>query len=87
MQEGEEGRKWVAFTYGPIALAQRITKMPDQEPFKNVNSAEPSELLNMLTRSSEPEIEFSISGTDITLIPYYKTGSEQTGSRTYFELL
>jgi DUF1680 family protein len=86
LQEGEEGRKWVAFTYGPIALAQKITKMPDQEPFKNFHPAEPSELLKMIAKSCGSETEFSIKGTDITLIPYYQTGSEQTGSRTYFEL-
>jgi DUF1680 family protein len=45
LQEGEDGRKWVAFTYGPIALAQKIKKMAAPEPFKNVHSAEPSELL------------------------------------------
>ena len=86
LQEGEEGSRWVAFTCGPIALAQKITKMPDQEPFKNIKSAELSDLLQMLSRSSGTGIEFSIEGTDITLIPYYQTGSENTGSRTYFKL-
>jgi len=86
LQDGEEDSKWVAFTYGPLALAQKIAEMPEEEPFININSAEPSELSKMLTKSSESETEFSINGTEITLIPYYQTGSEQTGSRTYFEL-
>jgi hypothetical protein len=60
--------------------------MPEEEPFININSAEPSELLKMLAKSSESETEFAINGTEITLIPYVQTGSEQTGSRTYFEL-
>jgi hypothetical protein len=40
----------------------------------------------MLEKSSDSDIEFTIKGTGITLIPYYQTGSEQSGSRTYFEL-
>lgn len=76
----------MAFTYGPIALAQRISEMPDEEPFLNIELTEPSELLKMLYKSADSETEFSISGTEVTLIPYYQTGSKQTGSRTYFEL-
>jgi len=85
-QDGEEGEKWVAFTYGPLALAQRISEMPDEEPFMNIELTEPSELFKMLSKSSDSETEFAIKGTDISLIPYYQTGSKQTGPRTYFKL-
>ncbi len=44
-QDGEEYSRWVAFIYGTIALAQKITKIPDAEPFIKFNSTEPSELL------------------------------------------
>jgi hypothetical protein len=60
--------------------------MPEREPFITMITSEPSDLLKMLRRSSGAEIEFSIKGTDITLIPYYQTGSEHSGSKTYFEL-
>jgi DUF1680 family protein len=85
LQVGEEGTKWIAFTYGPIALAQKITEMPDEGPFMNIPSTEPSELLKMLIKSSDSETEFSIKGTEITLIPYYQTGSKESGPRTYFK--
>jgi DUF1680 family protein len=86
LQEGEEDRRWVSYSYGPIALAQKISEMPDEEPLKTIDFAEPSDLLKMLKRSSVADIAFLIKGTDVTLIPYYQTGSEQSGSKTYFEL-
>jgi len=85
-QDGEEGKKWVAFTYGPIALAQKITEMPNEEPFMNLDAMKPSEFLKMLSKLADSETEFDIKGTDISLIPYYQTGSKQTGPRTYFRL-
>ena len=42
--------------------------------------------LKMLSKSPDSEIEFTINGTDILLIPYYQTGSKQSGPRTYFKL-
>ena len=86
IQDGEEDRKWVAFAYGPFALSQKITEMPKEEPFMNIPSAEPSELLKKIIKSSGSETEFSILGTEITLVPYYQTGSKQSGPKTYFEL-
>jgi DUF1680 family protein len=86
LQDGEEGNKWVAFTYGPLALAQKISEMPDEEPFLKINAKEPSEFLKMLYLSTGSEVEFSVTGTDISLIPYYQTGSKQSGPRTYFRL-
>jgi hypothetical protein len=40
----------------------------------------------MLVKSSESDIAFTINGTDIALIPYYLTGSKESGPRTYFKL-
>jgi len=86
LQSGEDGSKWIAFTYGPIALAQKISNMPAEEPFKNLDSLVPTEIKRMLTKSPASETEFTINGTDISLIPYYQTGSDESGSRTYFKL-
>lgn len=85
-QDGEDGKKWVAFTYGPIALAQKITEMPEEEPFSNLDFTESSKLTSMLSKSSDQDIQFSVKGTEITLIPYYQTGSKQSGPKTYFKL-
>ncbi len=86
LQEGEAGKKWVAFTYGPIALAQKITEMPDAEPFYDLAFKGPLDIAAMLSRSSNSGMEFNIKGTGITLIPYYKTGSKKSGPKTYFKL-
>jgi len=40
----------------------------------------------MLVKSSDSDTEFSIKGTDIALIPYYQTGSKESGPKTYFKL-
>jgi len=85
-QNGEEGEKWVAFTYGPLALSQKISEISDEEPFSNINLTEPSEFLKMLSKSADSDNEFFINGTDIILMPYYKTGSRHSGPRTYFKL-
>lgn len=86
LQDGEEGNKWVAFTYGPIALVQKIREIPGNEPFTSIGSKEPSEFMKMLSKTSDSEVEFTIKGTDISLIPYYQTGSKHTGPKTYFKL-
>ena len=85
-QDGEKDSKWVAFTYGPFALAQRIDEIPDEEPFYDSGIEESREVIRSLEKSPESDVEFTIRGTEITLIPYYQTGSEKSGSRTYFAL-
>jgi len=86
IQEGEKGKKWVAFTYGPIALAQKIERTPGDEPFSNIDFKKPSELLDQLDKSVTSNIEFNIKGTNTILIPYYQTGTKQSGPKTYFGL-
>lgn len=86
LQDGENDKRWVAFTYGPLALAQKISEMPTEEVFMNSDKMEPSEFIKRLSKSSGSEVEFSITGTDILLIPYYQTKSKLTGPKTYFAL-
>jgi len=86
VQLGEEKTKWVAFNYGPHALAQKITAIPGEEPFSGMNEKETSKMLRMLSKSSDSDIAFSIKGTDVTLIPYYMACTEHSGPRTYFKL-
>jgi len=86
VQVGEGNKKWVAFNYGPHALAQKITAIPSEEPFLGMNEKEISKMLRMLSKSSDSDIAFSIKETDIHLLPYYMTCTKETGSRTYFRL-
>jgi DUF1680 family protein len=86
VQEGEAGKRWVAFTYGPLALAQKIEQLPGDEPFLNTDITKPDELLSQLQKTSAFNIEFNIKGTNTTLIPYYQTGTKKSGPKTYFIL-
>lgn len=86
IQEGEQEGKWIAFTYGPFALGQKISELPENEPFYDIDFKDSSTLLGMLSKSSDQDIEFSIEGTEITLIPYFRTCSKESGPRTYFKL-
>lgn len=86
IQEGEEGSLWLAFNYGPLALARKISNLPDEEPFKGMDPENISNLTDLLPKSPGSEIEFTIRGTDIKLIPYYQTCSENSGPKTYFKI-
>jgi DUF1680 family protein len=86
IQDGEKGKKWVAFSYGPIALAQKVDKMAGDEPFLNIDFTNPNELLGLLVKSAKSDIEFTIKETSTTLIPYYQTGTKQSGPKTYFTI-
>jgi DUF1680 family protein len=90
VQDGEEGQKWIAFTYGPVALAQKISEVPDEEPFAGLNISldEPEKILNMLTKSKgdNSESTFTIKDSGITLMPYYLTATRESGPRTYFKV-
>jgi DUF1680 family protein len=84
---GRDGKKWIAFTYGPWALAQEIRDgLPLEGPFKglDVQSTDPLSLLEPIDElDAEPRVR--IKDTAITLVPYYMAGSKTTGTRTYFE--
>ena len=79
VQDGEQGQQWVAFTRGPIALAQQVSAIPDDEPF---DGRRPDEALGMLAESADGS--FRIAGTGITLMPYRLTCSDDSGPKTYF---
>lgn len=76
-----EGKRWVAFTHGPLALAQKISASPCDEPLAG---RLPDEAVAML----EPSIQgsFTVLGTDISLVPYHLACSESSGPRTYFRV-
>jgi uncharacterized protein len=79
VQRGENGRKWLAFSHGPIALAQKISAIPDDEPFAGVSS---DEALGTLKASADGSCR--VDGRDITLMPYHLACTEDSGPRTYF---
>ncbi len=85
-QRGEGNLTWVAFTYGPIALAQKTLDLKTVEPFMNFKEEEKTKMANMLVRSSGSEIAFTVKGTDITFIPIWETANELQfgGTKTYF---
>ncbi len=90
VQEGEEGQKWIAFSYGPITLAQEISEIPEEEPFMGLGLSldEPERILEMLERSQgeDSQIVFTIKDSEINLIPFYLTATRETGPLTYFKI-
>ena len=80
VQAGEHGQHWVAFTKGPIALAQKVSSVPDEEPFAGRT---PDEALAMLEPSSDGS--YRIADTEIALVPYHLTCTDDSGPRTYFK--
>jgi len=83
---GEKCKSWVAFTYGPVALAQKLKKgAPRQDPFLDKPSSV-SILANMLSKSAGNEITFSIEDSNVTLIPYVDAMVDNTEIETYFKL-
>jgi uncharacterized protein len=79
-------QRWVAFSYGPWALAQTIDKDTVlTEPFigKDLQSKAAAEWLEALP-SQEDATSFRIKNTQIRLGPYYCAGSRDTGPRSYF---
>jgi len=86
--EAPQGRqKWVAFTYGPWAMAQEIKKGPAlAEPFvgKDVSSKPASEWIEPCPTEKGAAPRFRIKGTDIVLEPFHSAGGHDTGPRTYF---
>lgn len=84
----KDGKKFVAFTYGPWALAQMTEKgMTLTEPFigSDIPSKVASEWLESRPVNDVELPEFSIKGSNILLKPFYATGSRTTGPRTYFK--
>jgi len=81
------GRRWVAFTYGPWALAQKVKKgAAVARPFagKDVASKAASQWLEPCPAQQGAAPRFRIKGTEILLGPFYSAGDRQSGPRTYF---
>ena len=85
IQDGEKNQKWIAFTYGPFVLAEKISKMPEDEPFSSMDHKKPGDILAMLSKTSDTDVAYKIKGTDIRLILFLEIGSEKSGPRTYFK--
>ncbi len=84
----QDGNKWVAFTYGPWALARVINKgAPSTQPFlgKSILSQAPSQWLTPCTDQEGNLPTFRIKGTKLVLKPYFSTASLETGPQTYFQ--
>ena len=82
------GQRWVAFTYGPWALAQKIKKgAAVAQPFagKDVPSKAASEWLEPHPTQERAVPGFRIKSTKILLEPFYSAGDRKSGPRTYFK--
>lgn len=89
LQEGEKGSKWVAFSYGPLALAQKISAIPSDEPFAGLepDDTRVKEILQRLKAGPAGKgVSFTINNSAVSLIPYYQAGSKTYGPRTYFRI-
>jgi DUF1680 family protein len=85
-QRGEDNLAWVAFTYGPITLAQKTLDLKTDEPFMNFKEEEKTKMVNLLVKSPGSKIAFTVKGTDLTFIPVWETANELQfgGTKTYF---
>ena len=82
IQKGEEGKRWVAFNLGPLALAEQVAGDMQQV---RVDGNKPVESILLPVESDGLNIRYRIEGTDIYLVPYFRAGTDTTGTRTYFE--
>lgn len=81
---------WIAFTYGPWALAEQTNDgAAVAEPFigKDADSTSLSQWLEPWSGDRDEGPKFRIRDTDIQLRPFYSAGSRETGPRTYFRLV
>jgi DUF1680 family protein len=90
IQTGADGKQWVAFSYGPLALAQRITGDENPEPFVGMALDTPEARKALLTgfekKFSGGVPHFTVGNTGVVLMPYSYAGSKESGPRTYFAL-
>ena len=83
VQEGEDGQTWVAFSVGPLALAQQVSPGVEQQPVR-VDTDTPVESDLTWVKSKDKSDCYRINDTDIELVPYGQAGTDTTGTRTYF---
>jgi DUF1680 family protein len=87
LESPKKGSDWVAFTYGPWALARQIKKgTAFNQPFagEDVSGQPATHWLEPAPAGPGGLPHFRIKGTDIVLEPYFATGSLETGPQTYF---
>lgn len=90
VQPGENGQKWIAFNFGPLALAQKSNAENfKDEPFTNVKfvqyEADKAVEKLKIAQLSISNIAFNVENSKITLIPFYLAGSKTSGPKTYFK--
>ncbi len=81
---------WVAFTYGPWALARKGARGEGHhEPFigKKIASKDASEWLEPLPTKEGGLPTFQVKGSEVVLQPYFNAGGRDAGPQTYFKLL
>ncbi len=84
----KDGPRWVAFTYGPWALAQTTEKgAAVAEPFvgKDFRPEAASEWMEASSPEKAGEVRFRIKNTQMLLTPYCHAGGRNSGPRTYFQ--
>jgi DUF1680 family protein len=87
---GQERRRWVAFSCGPLVLSQEINAATAiEQPFLD-RDVKVDDLPDLLAMPGHPVREardfvVGMEGANITLIPYYLAGTRESGPRTYFE--
>ncbi|MBI4910662.1 MAG: glycoside hydrolase family 127 protein [Acidobacteria bacterium] len=86
IQRGRDGRDWAAFTLGPIALAQGSPTPSDDSPIVRPAASDPTAGQAWLELLQTAEPGFRIKGTQYTLMPYSRAGSDGSSVRTYFPL-
>lgn len=89
LETPQDDPKWVAFTYGPWALAQTTRKgVALAEPFvgKDIRSPTAAQWLEAYPTDQTAAPGFRIKGTEILLEPFYSAGSKTSGPRTYFRI-
>lgn len=88
IEQPKKGKNWVAFTYGPWALASETKNgTAFKKPFENkaVPAQPATHWLESAPAAADGLPHFRIKETDIALKPYFATGSLETGPQTYFE--
>jgi DUF1680 family protein len=89
LQRARDGRMWVAFTRGPLALAQgSATRTDDTEIArpKGASLDDGSLWLQSIEAGKAGVPQFQIKGTGIVLLPYFQAGGDGSSVRTYFPL-
>lgn len=88
VRRGRDGRDWVAFSRGPLALAQGTPTPSDDAVIRRPAARAPGgeAWLEPAGAGTKGAPLFQIKGTPFTLMPYYLAGSDGSSVRSYFPL-